>query len=71
MPEDITGMNDKLFVRGKKRIALRLDCGIQQVLKYIKKEGLPAFKETPNSPYRITVESLERWAKDYQARKKV
>ena len=64
-------VNDKLFIVGKKDIALRLGCSKQQVVKYIRHEGLPVIQDKPGSWYRITREALEKWCQEYQKRKQL
>jgi len=60
-------MGDQIFIIGKENIALRLGCAKHTVLRHIKEDGLPAFRD--NGPYKITDEALRQWSADYQARK--
>ncbi len=54
--------NDRLVYRGAKEICAAVGINHKQMLHYVKKEGLPAFKLGGNSKIWIALpEDLEKW----------
>jgi hypothetical protein len=57
-------MNDKVWLNGKAEIGQALGKGPGEVLRLIREEGLPAWRETPTSSWKVLPEDLRKWARE-------
>lgn len=58
-------MNETLYF-GTKRIAERLGVGRRTVLKWIRIEGMPVFRDSKKGPYLILESSVSHWLKQFE-----
>jgi hypothetical protein len=58
----------RLVLRGAKEIGEVIGRGRNEVLRLIKEEDLPAWKETPSSPWQALPEDLREWLRKRRAR---
>ena len=55
---------NRIVLRGAKEIGQALGKGRNEVVRLIREEDLPAWKETPSSPWQALPEDLQRWVRE-------
>ena len=55
---------NRIVLRGAKEIGQALGKGRNEVVRLIREEDLPAWKETPSSPWQALPEDLHRWVRE-------
>lgn len=58
-------MSEALYF-GTKRIAERLKVGRRTILKWIRLEGMPVFRDSKKGPYLVLESSLCLWLKKFE-----